>query len=106
VITQEEVEHLAKLARLGLTEKEMEKIQKELSLILDYFKILKEIDTENVAPTSHPVLTEPGSEISLLLGKSYLRKDEVFKSPSEQTEKLIKMAPQKEKGYLKVKSIL
>jgi len=35
-----------------------------------------------------------------------LRKDEVFKSPSEQTEKLIKMAPQKEKGYLKVKSIL
>jgi len=106
VITQEEVEHLAKLARLGLTEKEMEKIQKELSLILDYFKILKEIDTENVAPTSHPVLTEPGSEISLLLGKSYLRKDEVSKLPPEKTEKLIQMAPEKKEGYIRTKAIL
>jgi len=95
MITKKEVEHLAKLARLGLTENEIRKIQKDLSLILDYFNLLKEVNTEGIEPTSHPISARP-----------YLRKDEVFKSPSEQTEKLIKMAPQKEKGYLKVKSIL
>jgi len=95
MITKEEVEHLAKLARLGLTEKEMKEIQKDLSLILDYFNLLKEINTEGIEPTSHPILTKP-----------YLRKDEVLKSPSEKIQKLIEMAPQKEKGYIKVKSIL
>jgi aspartyl-tRNA(Asn)/glutamyl-tRNA(Gln) amidotransferase subunit C len=95
MITKEEVEHLAKLARLGLTEKEMKEIQKDLSLILDYFNLLKEINTEEIEPTSHPILTKP-----------YLRKDEVLKSPSEKIQKLIEMAPQKEKGYIKVKSIL
>lgn len=95
MITKEEVKHIAKLARLGLTEKESKKIQKELSLILDYFNFLKDVKTENVEPTSHPILT-----------KSYLRKDEFLKSPLEKTEKLIQMAPQKEKGYLKVKSVL
>jgi aspartyl-tRNA(Asn)/glutamyl-tRNA(Gln) amidotransferase subunit C len=95
MITKEEVEHLAKLARLGLTKKEKEKIQKDLSLILDYFKLLKEVNTERIEPTSHPILAKP-----------YLRKDEVLKQPSEKIQKLIEMAPQKEKGYIKVKSIL
>jgi aspartyl-tRNA(Asn)/glutamyl-tRNA(Gln) amidotransferase subunit C len=95
MITKKEVEHLAKLARLGLTEKEMKEIQKDLSLILDYFKLLKEINTKRIEPTSHPILTKP-----------YLRKDEVLKQSSEKVQKLIEMAPQKEKGYLKVKSIL
>jgi aspartyl-tRNA(Asn)/glutamyl-tRNA(Gln) amidotransferase subunit C len=95
MITKKEVEHLAKLARLGLSQKEMEEIQKDLSLILDYFKLLKEVNTEGIEPTSHPILAKP-----------YLRKDEVLKQPSEKIQKLIEMTPQKEKGYLKVKSIL
>lgn len=95
MIKKEEVEHLAKLTRLGLTEKEIDKIQKELSLILDYFNLLKEVKTEGIESTSHPILT-----------KSYLRKDEALKPPLEKNQKLIEMAPQKEKGYLKVKSIL
>jgi len=95
MITKEEVKHIAKLARLGLTEKEIERTQKELSLILDYFKILKEIDTENIVPTSHPVSA-----------KSYLREDKIFKLPPEETEKIIQMAPQKEKRYVRTKAIL
>ena len=95
MIIKEEVEHLAKLARLGLTQKEMEEIQKDLSLILDYFNLLKEVNTEGIEPTSHPILARP-----------YLRKDEVLKQPSEKIQKLIEMAPQKEKGCIKVKSIL
>ena len=95
MILTEEVTHLAKLARLGLTEKEMEKIQKDLSSILDYFNQLKEVNTEGIEPTSHPILTKP-----------YLRKDEISKQSPEKIQKLIEIAPQKERGYIKVKSIL
>ena len=41
MISKEEVEHIAKLARLELTGKEVEKMQKDLSAILDYFDLLK-----------------------------------------------------------------
>ena len=41
MISKEEVEHIAKLARLELTGKEVEKMQKDLSDILDYFDLLK-----------------------------------------------------------------
>ena len=95
MILKEEVKHLAKLARLGLTEKEMEKIQKDLSLILDYFNQLKEVNTEGIEPTSHPILTKP-----------YLRKDEISKQSPEKIQRLIEIAPQKERGYIKVKLIL
>jgi len=95
MITKKEVEHLAKLARLGLTQKEINKIQKELSLILDYFNSLKEVKTEDIEPTSHPILT-----------KSFLRKDEISSQPPETIQKLIELTPQKENGYIKVKSIL
>jgi aspartyl/glutamyl-tRNA(Asn/Gln) amidotransferase C subunit len=95
MIKKEEIEHLAKLARIGLTKKEKEKFQKDLSLILDYFKLLEEIDTENVLATSHPISI-----------KAPFRKDEFLKPDPKNIQKLIEMAPQKEKGYLKVKSIL
>jgi len=84
MLTKEEVKHIAKLARLGLTEKEVEKYQKELSAILDYIGKLKEADVSGVEPTSHSVLLE-----------NVTRKDEVFQF----NKKLIE-------GYLKVKSIL
>ena len=41
MISKEEVKHIAKLSRLELTEKEVEKMQKDLSAILDYFDLLK-----------------------------------------------------------------
>ena len=48
MIKKEEVHHVAQLARLGLTEKEIEKMQKDLSSILDYIEKLKEVDISNV----------------------------------------------------------
>ena len=68
MITREEVQHIAKLARLGLTEQEVEKYQKELSAILGYIEKLKEVDVSKVEPTSQAVLLE-----------NIMRKDE--KSP-------------------------
>jgi len=52
-ITRLEVEHVAKLARLELSEQEKENLTDQLSNILTYVEKLNELDTNNVAPTSH-----------------------------------------------------
>jgi len=52
-ISKEEIEHIASLARLSLTEKEKELFGSQLSSILDYMEKLNELDTRNVEPTSH-----------------------------------------------------
>ena len=51
-LTKKQVEHVAKLARLGLTEKERKKFQKELSAILDFVEKLKQVKTDKVEPTA------------------------------------------------------
>ena len=52
-ITQEEVEHVAHLARLRLSEKELEQMTAQLDTILAYVDKLEELDTTGVVPTSH-----------------------------------------------------
>ena len=94
MITKKEVEHIAKLARLGLTEKEIEKFQKELSKILDYVEKLKEVDISKVEPTSHSIGME-----------NVMRSDECQMS-NVKSQKLLDLAPEIKNGYLKVKSIL
>ncbi len=94
MITKEDVKHIAKLARLGLTEKETEKFQKELSSILDYFEKLKEIDVSRVEPMSHSVLVE-----------NVMRGDE-SRETGVKSQKLLEAAPESKDGYLKVKPIL
>ncbi len=96
MISKAEVKHIAKLARLGLTEKEVEKYQKELSKILDYIEKLKEVDISKIEPASHSVLI-----------KNVMRKDIAIKKPENQeSKKLLELAPETKNGYLKVKKIL
>ena len=95
MISKEEVKHIAKLARLGLTEKEIRKFQKELSSILDYMEKLKEVDVSIIEPTSHLIKVE-----------NVVRKDEPKEEKLEIRKKLIEMAPETKEGFLKVKSIL
>lgn len=52
-ISKEEIEHIAMLARLSLTEEEKELFGVQLSSILDYMETLNELDTEHIEPTSH-----------------------------------------------------
>jgi aspartyl-tRNA(Asn)/glutamyl-tRNA(Gln) amidotransferase subunit C len=52
-LTQEEVDYIANLSRLHLSEAERERAAGELSQILGYFEKLKELDTEGVEPTEH-----------------------------------------------------
>ena len=52
-LTREQVLHIARLARLGLSEEDVVKFQEQLSEILDHFDVLRQVDTESVPPTSH-----------------------------------------------------
>ena len=54
-ISREEVLHVARLARLALTEEEVERITGELGAILDAVSIVSELDLSDVPPTSHPL---------------------------------------------------
>ncbi len=52
-IDRSQVEHIAALARISLTEAEVEMFGRQLSDILDQFEVLQNLDTERVAPTAH-----------------------------------------------------
>lgn len=93
MISKEEVERIAKLARLELTEKESEKMQKDLSAILDYFNLLKKVP----APEK---LAKNKSDLSAV------RKDKAEPRDAGLAERLIAAAPDKKDGYIKVKVIL
>lgn len=54
-ITLAEVEHVARLARLDLSPEEKERVRSQLDTILAYIDKLRQLDTENVEPTSHAV---------------------------------------------------
>ncbi len=95
MLTRDEVQHIAKLARLGLSDVEIEKFQKDLSSILNYVEKLKEVDISGVAPTSHSQKIE-----------NIMRKDKENQKPEISNQKLLELAPETKDGFLKVKSII
>jgi aspartyl-tRNA(Asn)/glutamyl-tRNA(Gln) amidotransferase subunit C len=58
VIDREQVLHVARLARLRLSEEETEQMSRELSTILDHIEKIEELDLDDVEPTSHVVEVE------------------------------------------------
>jgi aspartyl-tRNA(Asn)/glutamyl-tRNA(Gln) amidotransferase subunit C len=58
VIDRKQVLHVARLARLELSEEEIERMSAELSSVLDHIERISELDLEDVAPTSHVVALE------------------------------------------------
>jgi len=97
MITKQEIQHIAKLARLGLSGKEIEKYRKEFSAILDYVGKLREIETEisEFAPSSYSLKIE-----------NIMRRDQANAKCKTLNIKLLELMPEMKKGYLKVKSIL
>jgi len=55
MISREEVQHVARLARLHLTDEELERMRQQLDAILAYIDKLRELDVEGVEPTAHAV---------------------------------------------------
>jgi aspartyl-tRNA(Asn)/glutamyl-tRNA(Gln) amidotransferase subunit C len=92
-ITREEVQHVAMLFRMSLSDEEIAKFQQQLSQIIDYFQVLQQIDTEGVPPTSHPVSLE-----------NVMRSDEP--QPSYPPEDILANAPQSEGGFFRVRAVL
>ncbi len=55
MLTQEEIEHIADLARLHLEPEEMERCRQQIGSILEYVAVLQSVDTTGVAELSHPI---------------------------------------------------
>jgi aspartyl-tRNA(Asn)/glutamyl-tRNA(Gln) amidotransferase subunit C len=92
-LSREEVKHIALLARLGLTDDDVEKFREQLSNILENFEILKQVDTSGVPPTSHPVAL-----------RNVIRDDEV--RPSFSPKEILANAPREEDGCFRVRAVL
>jgi aspartyl-tRNA(Asn)/glutamyl-tRNA(Gln) amidotransferase subunit C len=92
-ITKHEVEHVAKLARLELSEQDKDKLTDQLSNILTYVEKLNEIDTKGVEPTSH-----------VLDINNVMREDVAGESLSQ--ERALANAPDKAAGHYKVPKII
>jgi aspartyl-tRNA(Asn)/glutamyl-tRNA(Gln) amidotransferase subunit C len=88
-LTRQEVEHIAKLARLELTEEQQALYREQLSTILDYIAKLRTLDTTDVPPTAGGGLTQ-----------MTLRADEP--RPSLPIEKLLANAPEVEDDQFKI----
>lgn len=92
MITIKDVEHVAKLARLELTEEEKELYTKQLGDVLQYVNQMNEVDTSNIEP-----MTQVVDFVNVM------REDKVA---YEQTkEELMKNAPDQENGFFKVPKI-
>jgi aspartyl-tRNA(Asn)/glutamyl-tRNA(Gln) amidotransferase subunit C len=92
-LTLEEVEHIANLARLHLTDGEKARYRQQLSAILEYIAQLQSLDTSGILPTS-----------SVLPPRSVLRPDEPL--PGLSTESLLSNAPQVESDQFRVPPVL
>ena len=88
-ISKEEIEHIALLARLSLSEEEKELFGIQLSSILDYMDKLNELDTSNIEPTSH-VLSLSNVMRGDILTPSIPREDALMNAPAS-TEKFYRV---------------
>jgi aspartyl-tRNA(Asn)/glutamyl-tRNA(Gln) amidotransferase subunit C len=92
-LSTKEVEHIAELARLALTDEERALYQEQLSAILEYFERLQELDTEAISPTA-----------TVLPLRSVMRADEP--RPPFPREDILVNAPEAEEGCFKVPAVL
>ena len=92
-LSREEVLHIARLARLGINEAEVEKFREQLSNILENFEALKKVDTTDVPPTAQSIALQ-----------NVMREDEV--ASSSPAEDIMANAPHREGEFFRVKAVL
>lgn len=94
-ISVKEVERVARLARIKLTEKEKEKLKGDLSRILDYFEKMKEVDAGN----ADLILSIAGLT-------NVFRKDEnPLSAEADKIKKMIGQAPERQENFVKTKPV-
>jgi len=92
-LTRDDVRHVASLARLGLSDEELDTLKDQLSSILGHIEVLSELDTESIPPTAQVV---PLTNV--------FRPDEV--RPSLPQEAVIALAPRHRDGFIEVGAVL
>ena len=92
-LTRQEVQHIALLARLGLSQEEMEKFMLQLSNILENFEILEQVDTSSLSPTAQTVALQ-----------NVFRDDKP--EPSCPVHDVMANAPQREDDFFKIRPVL
>ena len=92
-LSREDVLHIARLARLGVTEAEVDRAREQLSNILENFEILQRVDTGDVPPTAQPVALRNGTRVDRV-------------APSLSPDEVLANAPRQEDGYFRVRAVL
>lgn len=92
-LERDAVLHIAKLARVELTEDEVTTFSEQLSEIIGHFDVLNAVDTEGIEPTAHTLPL-----------RNVMADDESH--PSLPQEEVLAMAPATEDGYLRVRAVL
>ena len=92
-LSRDEVLHIALLARLGLTETEVDKLSEQLSNILENFEVLQQVDTSGIPPTAQAIALQ-----------NVMREDK--EAASLPPDQVLANAPQREGDFLKVRAVL
>jgi len=92
-LKREEVRHIALLARLGLTEAEVDKFREQLSNILENFEALQQVDTTGVPPTAQSIPLQ-----------NVMKEDEA--APSLPQSQILANAPRREGNFFRVRAVL
>ena len=92
-LSREEVLHIARLARLGLTTAEVDIVSEQLSNILDNFQALQRVDTSNIPPTTQSIALQ-----------NVVSNDEA--TPSLSPDQVLANAPQREGDFFRVRAVL
>ena len=92
-LTRDEVAHVAYLARLGLSDEELTRLEGQLNHILDQYAVLAELDTEHIPPTAQTIEVE-----------NILREDEV--RPSLPVDEALAGAPERAGDHFVVPGII
>jgi len=94
MLTKSEVQKIASLARIEITDEEAEKYSQELSDILGFVEKLNEADTENVEPIAH-----------ITGAKNAAREDKIVEYSDETKDAIIKNFPEKKDRFDKVRAV-
>ena len=92
-LSREDVLHIALLARLGLTEAEVDRFREQLSNILENFEVLQQVDTTDVPPTAQSIALQ-----------NVMKEDE--ETDSLPQSQVLANAPRKEGDFFRVRAVL
>ena len=92
-LSREEVLHIARLAKLGLTDAEINKLREQLSNILENFEVLQKVDTSGIPPTAQPNTLQ-----------NVFKKDKIETSLPQ--EDVLTNAPHREDDFFRVRAVL